>query len=93
MRENSTEFESVLSDKLLDGPDLEWEAAEPEYRGIVLAEAIDSISEEGEVLMVFDSKGNETEVSGEIDANEASSTRVIRTQARKRKTDWTRERI
>ena len=46
-----------------DDPDPEWEAAEAEYEGVAPANASDSVTEGGEILIISNNEGNEAEVS------------------------------
>ena len=61
-----------------DDPDPEWEAAETEYEGVALANASDSVTEGGEILIISNNDGNEADVSldNEKIVSEAPSTEV-----------------
>ena len=59
-------------------PDQEWEAAEAEYEEVAPANASDSVSEKGEILIFSDSEENEAELSedNETIVSDAPSTEV-----------------
>ena len=61
-----------------DDPDSEWKAAKAEYERIAPSNTSDSVSE-GEILIIFDSKENEAEVSedNETIVSDAPNTEVV----------------